>query len=256
VRFENGFGFRSIYKEVASPALWVSCAFTSIVVAWAGPFGTFGAQPFVWRLVYWSVLIFAATILGICLRGFWRNRLGGDTELLEDLAVSGSLSLIFGPAVTVLNRELADPQFLTELGTIEAIVCVFLISIATVAVRRAASTTKSEVVKEAKPDRLLNRISAKPGARLVRVCSDNHHIRLKTDDGEEYRILMRLRDAVGEIDQEEGIIVHRSHWVSVDAVVGVKTCKKRTVVVLRDGTEVPVGPSYRENLAFAEKITA
>jgi DNA-binding LytR/AlgR family response regulator len=49
---------------------------------------------------------------------------------------------------------------------------------------------------------------------LSRISSDNHDIRVITNDGEEYRLLMWLRDAVAEIDLEPGLCVHRSHWVA------------------------------------------
>jgi DNA-binding LytR/AlgR family response regulator len=49
---------------------------------------------------------------------------------------------------------------------------------------------------------------------LSRISSDDHDIRVITNDGEEYRLLMRLRDAVAEIDLEPGLCVHRSHWVA------------------------------------------
>jgi hypothetical protein len=63
-------------------------------------------------------------------------------------------------------------------------------------------------------DRLFNRFPANNGARLSRISSDNHDIRVITNDGEEYCLLMRLRDAVAEIDLELGLYVHRSHWLA------------------------------------------
>jgi hypothetical protein len=63
-------------------------------------------------------------------------------------------------------------------------------------------------------DRLFNRFPANNGARFPRISSDDHDIRVITNDGEEYRLLMRLRDAVAEIDLELGLYVHRSHWLA------------------------------------------
>lgn len=254
--FGGASGFILIYREVMSPVLWASWAFTSVVVAVAGPFGTFGAEPFIWRLIYWGALIASAMVIAICLRGLWRNLLNDGPELREDLAVAGSLALVFGPCVVVLNRHLATPDALMDFSTGEAIACVFMIAIATIAIRRAMGGAKAGYVAQVKQDKLLSRIPAENGARLARVCSDNHHVRIMMADGNEHRILMRLRDALDEIDVEDGIIVHRSHWVAKDAVRGVKTVKGRSVVVLSCGAEVPVGPTYRDNLAFAKDITA
>jgi hypothetical protein len=63
-------------------------------------------------------------------------------------------------------------------------------------------------------DRLFNRFPANNGARFSRISSENHDIRVITNDDEEYRLLMRLRDAVAEIDLVLGLCVHRSHWLA------------------------------------------
>jgi hypothetical protein len=62
--------FGTIWRKIYSPLLWMCWAWATLVVAIAGPFGTFGAQPLVWRLIYWGVLIAAAIIIAVFLRFF------------------------------------------------------------------------------------------------------------------------------------------------------------------------------------------
>nr|WP_237693339.1 LytTR family DNA-binding domain-containing protein [Octadecabacter algicola] len=105
-------------------------------------------------------------------------------------------------------------------------------------------------------DRLLDRIGAPEGVRLKRVSSDNHHIVIKTTDNQVYRELMRLRDAVADIDVEPGICVHRSHWVALSQITAVETTDGREHVSMPCGCKLPVGPKYRSNLVEVGKLSA
>lgn len=229
---------------------------TSIVVAWAGPFGTFDSQPFGWRLTYWSGLIAAAIVIAIFCRIFWRHLLAGRSEWYEDIAVSVSLAVIFGPMVIALNRFIGGSEAYQAMGLMTGMGVILTIAIGTIALRRALSEPAPTSQSKEQRDRLLNRIAAAPQARLSRISSDNHHIRIVTDDGSEHRILMRLSDAVNETDIEPGVCVHRSHWVAKASVVGVKKVSGRDVVELTCGGNLPVGPKYRENLSFAKDLSA
>ena len=195
----DGPSFGDMFKEVVSLSLWVAWGMTSIVVAWAGPFGTFDSQPFVWRLAYWGGLIAAAIIIAILCRTIWRHILTGRPEWQENLAVAISLALAFGPLVIVLNRLVGGPDAYQAMGLWAAMGCIFTIAIGTIALRSALRDNMADPrqTPQVRRDRLLNRISANPDARLAWISSDNHHIKIITDDGQEHRILMRLGDAVG-----------------------------------------------------------
>lgn len=234
-----------------------SWAVTSWVVALAGPFGTFSTQPFSWRLLYWGGVIAVAIIIAISLRSLWRTVLVGRPSWQEDFAVAGSLSLVFGPLVVAVNRTLGDEEAAQAMGMPLASVIVFGIACVIIAVRRtieASAVTEAAPVKQAR-DRLLLRVPEAGDARLARIASDNHHIRIVTHDGQEHRLLMRLRDAVQEIDVEPGFCVHRSHWVAKSAIVKVVPNGTREAVQLICGSQVPVGPKYRSNLIDAGVIS-
>jgi DNA-binding LytR/AlgR family response regulator len=91
---------------------------------------------------------------------------------------------------------------------------------------------------------------------LLRISSDNHHIRVISNDGEEHRLLMRLRDAVAKIDLEPGLYVHFSNWVARSKIVRVVRQSGREVVELASGETVPIGLKYRPDLITAGVISA
>lgn len=76
------------------------------------------------------------------------------------------------------------------------------------------------------------------------ISSEDHYLRVHTSLGEEL-ILMRLADAVRELNGADGLQVHRSWWVSKAGVSDEKRVDGRSLLVLESGTEVPVSRSYR-----------
>ena len=81
-------------------------------------------------------------------------------------------------------------------------------------------------------------------ADLHAISSEDHYLRVHTSLGEEM-ILMRLADAVRELNGAEGLQVHRSWWVAKSGVTDEKRVDGRSLLILPSGTEVPVSRSYR-----------
>jgi DNA-binding LytR/AlgR family response regulator len=73
--------------------------------------------------------------------------------------------------------------------------------------------------------------------------AEDHYLRLHTSKGQDL-ILMRLADAVAELDGIEGAQVHRSWWVAREAITDAKRGDGRATLTLRDGAEVPVSRTY------------
>ncbi len=94
--------------------------------------------------------------------------------------------------------------------------------------------------------RFLERLPAKlKGGTLYAIQAEDHYLRLHTSKGSDL-ILMRIADAIVELDGIEGAQVHRSWWVARSAVDTVKRDGRRVALLLKDGTEAPVS---RPNVA-------
>ncbi|WP_375280297.1 LytTR family DNA-binding domain-containing protein [Pseudooctadecabacter sp.] len=227
----------------------------SIVVAISGPFGTFEAHGLAWRLAYWGTVIGCSIPIGILCRTFWEQVLSASDQWVKDLVVIGTLALIFGPLVVGFNIWLTGERTYNSVALPLASLVTFCVGLGLVTIRRWIHDSHPQQVAR-KRDRLLDRIGAPEGRRLAHVCSDNHHIRIYTDDGTEYRILMRLRDAIAEIDVEEGLCTHRSHWVAQFKIDRVDALSGKEVVRMTCGTPVPIGPKYRPELISAGVLGA
>jgi len=94
--------------------------------------------------------------------------------------------------------------------------------------------------------RFLERLPPKlKGAVLYAVSAEDHYLRLHTSKGSDL-ILMRLSDALVELEGLEGAQTHRSWWVAKEAVESARREGDRVMLTLKGGVEAPVSrPNVR-----------
>ena len=247
------------YARFFSPSLFVGWFLIAAVCALAGPFGTLINQPFGWRFLYWAIVIGASLPIAVAARVVWHEVIQAEPLLLEDFLVAVTMTAVFGTLLNALNMWMLGEGDQPAIGKSITYLATFLITSTIIIIENLLRKSVEENgprLQRQKRDRLLDRIDAADGARLTKVSSDNHHVRITTDDMREYRILMRLRDAVAEIDVEDGFCVHRSHWVARDCIVCVEVVNGKEVVRMKCDSIVPIGPKYRSNLIDAGSIAA
>lgn len=107
----------------------------------------------------------------------------------------------------------------------------------------AAPATASPALLDKLPVRLRR-------AAILSMSAEDHYLRVRTDAGEAL-ILMRLSDAAAACAALDGARTHRSWWVARAAVADAKKGDGRGVLILTDGSEVPVSRSYYPALKAA-----
>jgi hypothetical protein len=101
------------------------------------------------------------------------------------------------------------------------------------------------------PPKFLQRLPVRlRGGEIYAIQAEDHYLRLHTSKGSDL-ILMRLSDAIAELDGIEGAQVHRSWWVAKSALADVKKGDGRAVLKLKDGVEAPVSRTYLRSLREA-----
>jgi DNA-binding LytR/AlgR family response regulator len=99
--------------------------------------------------------------------------------------------------------------------------------------------------------RFLDRLPPKlRGAELHAVEAEDHYLRLHTSRGQDL-ILLRLSDAIAELEGIEGAQTHRSWWVAKAAVEDARRGDGRAVLSLKGGVEAPVSRAYAKALREA-----
>ena len=78
---------------------------------------------------------------------------------------------------------------------------------------------------------------------LIAVEAQEHYLKVHTDLGSEL-IYYRFGDAVRELQDWNGLQVHRSFWISRAAVMHVENRERRLRLIMRNSLQVPVGTSF------------
>ncbi len=88
--------------------------------------------------------------------------------------------------------------------------------------------------------------------RLLAISAEQHYVRIHTNVGDDL-VLMPFSEAVGKVPSEQGMRIHRSHWISYDAVQALQAAGNNLSVQLENDIELPVSRSFsgavREELA-------
>ncbi|WP_219929012.1 LytTR family DNA-binding domain-containing protein [Pseudoprimorskyibacter insulae] len=92
---------------------------------------------------------------------------------------------------------------------------------------------------------LMQRLPEDMRAPVVRLEAQDHRLRVVTEAGTA-TILMRMSDAEAMMPGPMGLRIHRSHWISVDKVVGTVRRDGRDLVLMADGVEVPVSRNTKD----------
>lgn len=245
----------------------------STLMALVGAFQTYELGGFVTRLGYWLVaivpgyLIFAPAVEGAKWATerlnlpFWSLLLPGN------LIACLPMTLIVWYLGMRMDRPPSSAEFASLFGNV-AIVALVIAAVfwwrgrgddsARLAEGAAAASVASSgrggkavvstsaSISANDPPEFVKRLPANFGP--VRALeSEDHYVRVH-GVGRSELILMRLADAVAEMAGADGLQVHRSWWVAIDAVVSARRQGRQAVLLLADGAEVPVS---RANMAAA-----
>ncbi|GAB2674945.1 LytTR family DNA-binding domain-containing protein [Aliiglaciecola sp. 3_MG-2023] len=97
--------------------------------------------------------------------------------------------------------------------------------------------------KQSRSPRLHNRLS-KPGDILALIAED-HYTRVILQNREEL-IYIRFKDAIAEMQGQNGFQTHRSYWVSEEAAVGYSEQGHSASIKLLNDRDIPVSRSFRQ----------
>ncbi|MFZ4688725.1 MAG: LytTR family DNA-binding domain-containing protein [Polymorphobacter sp.] len=243
----------------------------ALFMAFVGAVGTDEA-PLGRRLLYWLAVMEAGALLGalvsISVHAWGRLR---GWPVVEGGLVALLITLPLTTVVITANHLFFGGGFPHWSGMLMVGGVVFMVSTVITAINYAtapvvvapsadpvpladaAPLARAETMPEPAPvsasaTRLAERL--KPHlrqARLLALEAEDHYLRVHTDAGSDL-VLMRLGDAVAELDGLPGARTHRSWWVARAAVEASSTDKGRTLLYLPGGLVVPVSRSYRPEL--------
>ncbi len=223
-----------------------------VLLALTEAFGMSGTS-LLFRLAYWLPIMLLGALWGhLCSRLVERHV---DMDRRPLLAVVALTLVISGPLVVMVWAATGwffDDDRSVTLARLPAFIGPVLVVTGTVSalnvfLARTPVQTHAAVVG-GQPARFLDRVPVRLRGAVIRaIQSEDHYLRIHTDRGSDL-ILMRLSDALAELEGLEGAQTHRSWWVAKDAVRGVSRRDGRATLTLEGGLEAPVSRRYAKAL--------
>lgn len=250
---------RAIFR---SPIIWMSWVVLTGALALSGPFGTYSQLNLDQRLVLWALVVAGCLVVSAMLRLALMSRF----KRLQKRTATVIAGVVSAPFLAIATRHVfslmhwpSEDQApnLVELTLTLVVIGVgvgFLCHAVATQVWREVwpemkvETPVGQAVAAPHMSRLMTRIEPELRGELIRVSARDHYLDVVTDKGTA-EILMRLSDAVAELEDTDGLRVHRSHWVAVAAVAALEREGDKWQLVLRDGSRVPVSRTYRSAVA-------
>ena len=234
--------FKAFFKEVGEHLiapltvfLWLA---TSLIMTIGGPFGTYVNQNYSYRGLFWLTLIGLSLILAISLRTGLRHFLSNLGALGQAIGMSILMPLTFTPALMLLITLAGAPPVNLLIRSAEYAGYVLIVTILVSVARWVFG------LQQRTPARLMGRLpEERRWDNVIRLSSRDHYVEVVTDKSSE-TLLMRFSDALDELEGIDGLRVHRSHWVALDAVDGLTREAGRLFLLMRDGSRVPVSRGY------------
>ncbi|HEY8005043.1 MAG TPA: LytTR family DNA-binding domain-containing protein [Phenylobacterium sp.] len=214
-------------------------------MAFAGAFESGRAAPAV-RFAYWFGLMIVGWLWGGFVSRYFFDRIGRPQNLwLRIVASALALSIPYSVVVAFASHLAWGSRFNKLSDIAELLGAVVAVSAAMIAINVLVDRqTRGVTSASAEPPKFLDRLPLKlRGAQVWAVEAEDHYLRLHTSKGQDL-ILMRLSDAVAELEGIEGAQVHRSWWVARGAIAGARRGDGRATLTLEDGAEVPVSRTY------------
>ena len=250
-------------------------SFLTIValLAYLGPFGTWASLAISDRLLFWTIAVGANWLISyivftVTIRSFrgreWPTWVGLVLAALVT-ALPGTATVWLVVAV-YLDYQPSDVPGIVELYVQVVVLHLLIGSLVfhlidrilqqrdTTGERSAPESSAPEssgpgegvdAGPQAAPEAaLLARLSTRSRAELLHLRMQDHYVEVNTMVGSEL-LLLRFRDALREVEDVNGLQVHRSHWVARNAVAKVeRRGGGRVILRLVNGSKVPVSRSF------------
>jgi hypothetical protein len=254
-QFDKLICMRNAFPPFKSVASWrlrlVLVIGFAVIFALLGPFGTFEAMSLAARFLYWFVLLAAAEACLRVTKVLTLRFFSGLSQVSGLIAKTIVFVAIFSPVAWGLSGFFEE-ELLNLMGFLT-----FAVNVAGVAGTLAVLTfllSAVEEVPQTSRARLYDRLPVQTDAAILRLTVNDHYVEVFLHDGTCHRVLMRLTDAIGEMDDTPGYYTHRSHWVAAAHVKSSLREGSREFVILTDGAKVPVSKTYRENVREADLL--
>lgn len=204
------------------------------------------------KLPLWLLLIVGVLVAGEVIKLYVRSIVPVFDKLLPDTAVGGRVVefTIAG------NLEASIPTIATWVGLNLLAWYIFRIDRfgygppskgragSALATAETENPTSAVASTPSRVPNFLRKANIASLDQVQAVEAQQHYIKIHTATGTKI-ILYRFTDAISEVDDGDGVRVHRSWWVHRNSVVATEEDQNRLILRLSSGLRVPVSRTYQ-----------
>lgn len=240
------FAKRVLRESVVAKGFWFGLVGVIAILVISGPFTTADVMSIWERGIYWLVI---ATLTYFCAVGCAALIYAMLHPRIADWRVNSLISgLVAGLPVATL--VIVSNAYVFKVGygnlggyTELAIGCV-IVSVVGTFLHQTVNVDLRQLQPQANPRAgqaapILKRLEPRIRAQVVSLHAQGHYVEVTTLRGKQL-VLMRLKDAIAELEPDCGRQVHRSWWVRKQQVQAARRTSGRVVLQLEDGRQVPV----------------
>lgn len=243
------FALRELQDVFKAPRTYAILIGIVAVLALSGPFGTQEQLTLPGRLGFWLPIVFAGFAVGYLagsVVGKWGSQRGHSrlfTYTLAGIAAGISvLPVVLSINLILLGSDVTEPAYLLR-QLVNCVVIAGVVTLNMAVFSKRDDKAAAPVAGHDEPDRLIRRLPLEKRGRLVSLSVNDHYVEVRTTRGTT-SLLLRLKDAIEDVDRTEGLQIHRSHWVALQAISQIKRVNGAMTVVTEDGSELPVSRTY------------
>ena len=207
----------------------------AVLVTIVQPFGFHVPGPIGLTLMYWLLIIAVTFPLGFVISA-------ACAMGLAVTVLAYALNIMFlGWSIWELER------WRVLIGSAAPVAALITILIHMIQAPVATASSPPQPPKARVPPALLNRLPLDMRGAIQHLAAEDHYTRVTTSQGS-CLVLLRFSDALQEVAPTPGLQVHRSHWVSFDAIDKTERRGDGARLILAGGASVPVSRSHMPSL--------
>lgn len=204
--------------------------------------------------MFWTPVVAATLVIGALARAFLTTTFRIHHHMRRSALAAGINALVISPPLYLLLLAMLPDAMAAMLNGLEIALLVASTSLGVCALRISSSMveakladTRPEAVLPVEEPRLMRRIGADQRGELWAMTVRDHYVDVQTSLGKA-SLLMRLSDAIAEVERVPGAQVHRSHWVAWAGVCSVGRQGGKMTIHLHNGQEIPVSRNHRDKV--------
>lgn len=233
---------------VAFSILTVETIFVAIIVfiaiASSGATDFFSGAPFPLILAYWALIllicfavVFVVNTLFLLFH-FIRDYQFSSMLIFSALTTSLAISYLT-PRVSAILFENSGVSFSQMALPVAAIFLITQIFLFAQHKDKLCFRSYRNRMQRTAPNAI---IGPKTEGRVLVLSAQDHYVEFTTTTGKKL-VRMRMREAIAQMQGQDGLSVHRSYWVAKDAIEALQKSGGKHFLLLSNGDKIPVAAS-------------